>query len=264
MKIKIFDKALEVLLKKIHLNSPSIKEENIHSSYFVHFDEAYSDTTYFYIRTKDNKEGLYLCPGYIFLSGENFLTKKQLEELPKKEYKNRKDLIRNEITEAFFFNLYNKYLNKRNQDLSYNRYNRAFNYLTSLYYTENESYKKDYEYLFKVLKKECDNLGINYETDPETIIKNKLKIAYDKEEYKLLDFTICHSIESIDNYYKTHILDEEKDKDLSYEVRNLQYLKSDFTMAYPGEFLTKSENLISALEDNKKLFRIFYIKRFSV
>ena len=250
MKMKIFDKALEVLLKKTHINRPSTKEENIHSSYLVHFEEAYSDVTYFYVRTKDNKEALYLCPGYKFLAGENFLTKKQLENLPKKEYKNRKELIRNEITEAFFFNLYNKSIRKRNEDLSYNRYNRAFSYLTSLYYRENESYKKDYEYLFKVLKKECDNLGINYETDPETIIKNKLKIAYDKEEYKLLDFTICHSIESIDNYYKKHILDEEKDKDLTYEVRNLQYLKSDFTMAYPGEFLTQSENLISALEDN--------------
>ena len=153
MKINIFDKALEILLNKTHLNKPSVRED-IYSAYFVHFNEAYSDITYFYVITEDNREALYLYPGYKFLAGENFLSKKELEKLHKKEYVDRKDLVRNEATEGLFYRLYGSYL-------------------TSLYYGENESYKKDYEDLYKAVKKECDNLGITYETDPETIIKDK-------------------------------------------------------------------------------------------
>ena len=101
MKINIFDKALEILLNKTHLNKPSVRED-IYSAYFVHFNEAYSDITYFYVITEDNREALYLYPGYKFLAGENFLSKKELEKLPKKEYVDRKDLVRNEATEGLF------------------------------------------------------------------------------------------------------------------------------------------------------------------
>ena len=248
MKINIFDKALEILLNKTHLNKPSVRED-IYSAYFVHFNEAYSDITYFYVITEDNREALYLYPGYKFLAGENFLSKKELEKLPKKEYVDRKDLVRNEATEGLFYRLYGSYLTKRNSELSYNKYSNGFSYLTSLYYGENENYKKDYEDLYKAVKKECDNLEITYETDPETIIKDKLKKAYSKDDMKLLDFRICYSKEALDDYFNTHISNNQNPKTLSFEVRNLQYLKSDYIMSYPGEFLTKSENLILALTD---------------
>ena len=89
MKINIFDKALSLLLDKVSLVKP-ISQNDIIASYQVHMSEALTDTTYYYVRTKDGKEALYLCPGYKFIAGEKFLDKGTLESLPKKTYKNKK------------------------------------------------------------------------------------------------------------------------------------------------------------------------------
>ena len=72
MKINIFDKALSLLLDKVSLVKP-ISQNDIIASYQVHMSEALTDTTYYYVRTKDGKEALYLCPGYKFIAGEKFL-----------------------------------------------------------------------------------------------------------------------------------------------------------------------------------------------
>lgn len=248
MKIQIFDRVRDVILDKFNLKRPSIVDE-IPTAYFVNFREAFTETTYFYVRTKDGKEALYLHPGYKLIAGERFLDKSQLEQLPKKTYKNREDLVRNESTDSFFYRMLGNYVQNRTQQLSNNRYHNGFSYLTSLYYGENKNFAQAYEELYKAVKKECDNLGVIYEMDPEKIMQQKLERAYNESEFKANDIRICTSKESVDNYFKTHILEQTDRKKLSREVSTLAYLKQDFTMSYCGEFLTKSDTLINALID---------------
>lgn len=248
MKIELFPKALSIMLNKINLKRPNIQNE-IYSSYFVHFKEAFSDTVYYYVRTNDGKEALYLYPGYRFLAGEKFLDKKTLESLPKKTYKNKQELVRNEPTEGLFYHLLSKRNETRTNKLYDNKYQNAFSYITSLYYGENDEYKEVYEELYKTLKKECDNLGIIYETDPEKIIEQKLEETYEESEFKVTDVRVCKSKKALNDYYEKNILSCTDSRKLSHEITNLQYIRSNFTMSYTGEFLTKSDNLIAALQD---------------
>ena len=248
MKINIFDKALSLLLDKVSLVKP-ISQKDIIASYQVHMSEALTDTTYYYVRTKDGKEALYLCPGYKFIAGEKFLDKRTLESLPKKTYKNKQELVRNEPTEGLFYQLLSKRNESRTNKLYDNKYKDGFSYITSLYYGENDEYKEAYEELYKALKKECDNLGIIYETDPEKIIEQKLEEIYEKSELKVTDVRVCKSKKALIDYYEKNILSCTDSRKLSNEITNLQYIRSNFTMSYIGEFLTKSDNLITALQD---------------
>lgn len=248
MKLKIFDKMIEIILKDLHFNKTSIEDEIV-SSYFVNTKEAYSQTTYYYVRSKDGKQALYLCPGYKFLVGTEFLNIQELDKLSKKSYKSRKELIRNEPTEGLFFQLLGEFTEKRNYHFLNSRYNEGFNYLTSLYYGENKNYLNAYNELYRAVKRECDNLGINYEMNPEKIIAKRLEETYEESEFKTTDIRICKSKESLDEYFEKHILNQNDSRKLSDEVTSLAYLKSDFTMSYCGEFLTKSDNLINALVD---------------
>ena len=72
MKINIFDRALSILWDKVNLVRPT--ENNIVASYYVNIEEALTDTTYYYVRTEDGKEALYLCPGYRFIAGDNIFS----------------------------------------------------------------------------------------------------------------------------------------------------------------------------------------------
>ncbi len=248
MKIEIFEKALDVLLNKFNLKKP-VEENEIVSSYYVHIEEAFTDTTYYYVRNKQGQEALYLYPGYFLLIGENFLTKKELENLPKKTYKSKQHLTRNEPTENFFFKLMNTF-KEETTFMTSKRYSDAFSYLMSLYYNEDKKYLDQYNELYNAVKKECDNLGVLYETEPEKIIEQKI-IESETDETSSIDISICKSIETIEKYYQSHILSCTNSRQLSYEITELQYIKQSFTFTYNGNFLTNSNNLLFALENKK-------------
>ena len=165
MKIEFFEKSLDVILKRFKLKKINFQEDIV-SSYFVTIKEAFANITYYYVRSKDGKEALYLYPNYKFIAGEDFLDRKTLASLPKKEYKSKEEHIRNEITERYFYNLKSQYKNEKLNEYSAHIYTDGFSYLTSLYYDEDKTKKDAFETLYKALKQECDNLGINYETDP--------------------------------------------------------------------------------------------------
>lgn len=248
MKIEIFDKALSLLLGKVALVKTK-QQEQVQTSYFVNLKEAYTDTTYLYVLTESGKEALYLCPGYKLIAGEGSLDKESLKRLPTKSYKNRTALTREEPTERRFYQLLNDYRRQRSNNLFENRHQEAFSYLQSLYYRPNENYQEAFNRLYALVKKECDNLGIVYETDPERIIEQKLESLKEDEEHNLINTAVCKSKESIDKYYQENILSCTSSKKLSFEISNLQFIRSSYTMSYPGEFLSMSDNLISALND---------------
>ena len=58
MKITLFEKTKEMFQNKFSLKRPNLQDEVI-ASYFVNMKEAYTNTTYYYVRTKDGKEALY-------------------------------------------------------------------------------------------------------------------------------------------------------------------------------------------------------------
>lgn len=249
MKIDIFDRALSILWDKINLVRPV--QNNIVASYYVHIEEALTDITYYYVRTEDGKEALYLCPGYRFIAGDNIFSKSDLKAAPKKNYKNKQELIRNELTERMFFNLLNEYRQERTHRLYENKYQDGFNYIQSLYYQPNNTYLIGYNILYNAVKKECDNLGIVYEMDPEKIMKKTMARLMKERDIKYLDLTYCESRKTVDKYYEENIIPCRTSQQLAREVTSMQYLRSDYTMNYPGNFLTNSDNLISALIDTR-------------
>lgn len=250
MKINIFDRALSILWDKVSLIKPE-NDNEIVTSYYVHFNEALTDTTYYYVRTKEGKEALYLCPGFKFLAGDNIFSKKDLEAAPKKNYKNKQELIRNELTEKYFFDILNKYRQNRSLVLFDNKYHDGFNYLQSLYYNPNNRYLIGYNILYNAVKKECDNLGIVYEMDPEKIMVKSMQRIMQDEEYNCFDLSQCQSREAIDKYYEENLAPCKTSQALSRKINKMQYLRSAYTMNYPGEFLSHGENLICALQDTR-------------
>lgn len=249
MKIDIFDRALNIVWDKVNIVRPT--KNNIVASYYVHIEEAHTDTTYYYVRTEQGKEALYLCPGYKFIAGDNIFSKSELENAPKKNYKNKQELIRHELTEKFFFNLLNKYRQERSHKLYENKYQDGFDYIQSLYYEPNNTYLIGFNILFNAVKKECDNLGIVYEMDPEKVMAKVIKKLKENEELQYIDLSPCQSRETVDKYYEENILPCRTSQQLSREVTSMQYLRTAYTMNYPGNFLTNSDNLISALLDHK-------------
>ena len=159
MKITLFEKTKEMFQNKFSLKRPNIQEEVI-ASYFVNMKEAYTNTTYYYVRTKDGKEALYLYPGYKLIAGNEFLSKQELSSLPKKTYQSRQEHIRQEITERFFYNLLSEYKQYRLYKHSKNKYTDGFSYLTSLYYKEDKTNLEAYNQLYKDLKKHCKSVAI--------------------------------------------------------------------------------------------------------
>ena len=250
MKINIFDKALSLLLDKVSLVKP-ISQNDIIASYHIHMSEALTDTTYYYVRTKDGKEALYLCPGYKFIAGNNVFSKADLASFPKKSYKNKSELVRNEVTERFFFNLLNQYRQRLSHELYENKYQEGFNYIQSLYYSPNNNYLEGYLRLYNDVKRECDNLGIVYEMDPEKIMTKKMHEIMQDEEQNYIDVTNCISRDTVDKYYQEKIETCKNSQQLSYEISSMQYLRTSYTMNYPGEFLIHSDKLICALQDKK-------------
>lgn len=248
MKIRTFDEALKKLQGKFKFKKEN-QPDQIVASYFVHKKQAFSDITYYYVRKVDGTETLYLCPGYKLVAGENFLSKKQLESLQKKDYKTSKEFVEKEPTQSHFNRLVSKYKESRTHQFYNSVYAQGFNYLTSLYYEEDEKYLEAYQALYKAVKKECDHLGIKYETDPKIILSQKLETVYEEDEFKTQDIRVCSSEESIDEYYKTNILPQTNRERLSHEITSLAYLKADFTMGYNGNYLMNSDELLSALAD---------------
>lgn len=248
MKIQIFDEALKKLQVKLKFKKTT-PQDQIEASYFVQTKQAFSDTTYYYVRKNDGTEALYLCPGYKLVAGENFLNKKQLDSLPKSTYKTSKELAQKEPTRADFNRLVSKYKENRDREFYNSVYAQGFNYLTSLYYGEDKELLDAYNALYKAVKKECDNLGIKYETDPETILSQKLETTYEDDEFKVHDIRVCRSKEAIDEYYRTNIASQTNRDKLSHEISTLSYLKMDFTMGYNGNFLTNSDDLLAAMAD---------------
>ena len=249
MKINIFDRAASIIWDKVNLIRPT--KNNIVSSYYVHINESLTDTTYYYVRTEEGKEALYLCPGYKFIAGDNIFSKSELEAAPKKNYNNKQELTRNEITERFFFNLLNKYKQQRTHELYESKYQDGFNYIQSLYYKPNDSYLTGYNMLYNAVKKECDNLGIVYEMDPEKVMSKVIHRLMQNEETNYMDLTYCESRDAVDRYYAENIAPCKTSHELSYEVQTMQYLRTDYTMNFPGDFLTNSDNLICALLDSR-------------
>lgn len=250
MKINVYDKTVNVLRKKIALlKTHNLTDFDILSSYVVTMDEAYSNVKYYFIRLRNGKMGLYLLPGLRFIAGEDIIDKKTFEKISKKEYKNRDELVSQEPSEGLFYRLKGSYTDKQNEKLMYHPYHNGFSYLTSLYYEKCERYKPAYDKLYDRLKRECDNLGINYETNPEKILEEKLKRYVEEDKFKLHDVTICKSKESIDKYYNEKILGAKDFKTLDNELTDFSYFRSTFISAFTGEFLMKSNFLIEALED---------------
>ena len=246
MKMKVYEKALELFQKKIKLLK---KENEIIASYCVDIEEAFVKTTYYYVRTKDGRDALYLYPEFELIQGENFISKNQLINLPKKTYKNKHELVRDSVTESYFFRALEKYKSAKNWKYRNSRHHNGISYLTSLYYGEDKKKLRDYINLYETLKRECDLLGIEYETDTEKIVKQKLERCREIDDFKYLDFRFCYSKEKIDEYYNEILKKATDSRSLSYEVSNLKYLKSAFIMNYAGDFLSNSDTLIAALED---------------
>ena len=248
MKIEFFEKSLDVILKRFKLKKEN-PQEDIIASYLVTIKEAYTNTTYYYVRSKDGNEALYLYPSYQLIAGESFLDKKTLSSLPKKEYKSKQEHIREEITERFFYRLKSAYNNQQQRVNINSIYSKGFDYLTSLYYGEDDTFLEAYNELYNAVKRECDNLGINYETNPEVILKNRLSESYEDSEFKAIDIRICKSKESIDEYFKTHIMSQTDNDKFSAALSDFQYTKASYIMDYNGNFLTNSNKLITALLD---------------
>lgn len=249
MKINIFDKALSSLLEKATLVKTTKIEQEIVHSYCVHLDEAFTNAIYYYVQTKDGKEGLYTYPDYQLISGESVLKKKQLERIPKKTYKGRVELTENEPTKDLFNRLFNAYKEKQDEQCYKSKYKSGFLYLQSLYYSPNDEYLEAYKMLYNDVKKECDRLSITYETDPKIILETKLAKKKDDKKPSCLDVTICKSKELIDKYYEENILSCKNRNDFSKAISDLEYIRMEYTFAYPGNFLRHEGNLICALED---------------
>lgn len=247
MKIQFFEKSLDMIKKRFKLQKTT--KEDIVVSYFVTTKEAFANTTYYYVRTKDGKEALYLYPNYKFIEGEDFLSKKTLKSLPKKQYKTTKEHIRNEVTEGFFYRLKTKHKSNKLNEYANHIYTNGFSYLTSLYYEEDERYKEAYNKLYQDVKNECDRLGIKYETNPDIIMEKKLDEAFEEDEFKSIDVRVCKSKESIDNYIAANIVNQTDGKILSHKISNLQYTKTAYVLDYNGNFLNNSDKLIDALLD---------------
>ena len=261
MKITLFEKTKEMFQNKFSLKRPNLQDEVI-ASYFVNIKEAYTNTTYYYVRTKDGKEALYLYPGYKLIAGNEFLSKQELSSLPKKTYNSRQEHIRQDITERFFYSLLSEYKQYRSYKHSKNKYTDGFSYLTSLYYEEDKTHLEAYNQLYKDLKRECDNLGISYETNPDIIMERRLNEAFEDSEFKTIDIRVCKSKSSIDEYYNNHLISQTNSKNFSNELHNFQYLKTSYVMNYNGEFLSHSDNLIDALLDRNYPNREEILKKY--
>ena len=252
MKIKIFDKAISLLSEKATLVKKSKIKQEIVCSYCVKLDEAFTETTYCYMQTKDGKEALYIHPEYHLIYGENILTKKELKRIPKKTYKGRANLNENELTADLFNRIFNNYKEQQSKQYHKSKYIQGFKYLQSLYYTPPDyECLEDFLLLYDDVKKECDRLGITYETDPEIILAKKLSTKRGNKKTEYIDVSICKSRESIDKYYEENVLSCKNNSDFAMAIDDLEYLCMKYNFTYPGEFLIQKENLINALEDKK-------------
>ena len=253
MKMKIHEKALDLFYKHYKkvslLKTHKVEEREILSSYIVNIKEAYSDIKYYFIRLKNGEMGLYMLPNFKFLAGTNLIDKKEFEKITKKEYKSKEEFSTQEQSEPFFYSLYGEYYSSREEKIISHPYIYGFSYLTSLYHNKNEKYEESYNKLYDRLKRECDNLGIVYNTNPEKIIEEKLNIYQENDRFKLQDVTICKNKDSIDKYYEERIKNCTNEKQLERELSKFSYLRAEYISAIPGEFLIKANLLISALQD---------------
>ena len=248
--IKVYTKALDVFQNKVTLLKKTKKNiKDIVSAYSVHITEAYSDTEYFFVRLITGEMGLYLLPGLKLIAGDDVIDKKTYNKIKIKEYKNIEELTTEEPTEVLFNRLKADYQRNAMDKTLFHPYAEGFSYLTSLYYGENESVKPAFEKLFRRLQKECDNLGIPYDTNPQKILSDKLKIQKEQANFKLNDVTVCSSKEKIDEYFNQNIYSCTDSKKMERELTNFNFIRIAFITAFNGEFLVKSDRLISALED---------------
>lgn len=262
MKIEISSKIKDLIQGKFSLK----KKDKYYDAFIFENDEALTSMQYFFVYYNDGTKALYSYPSFKLLSGEDKLAQKELQALDVKHYKTRGEYVRGSAVGDIAEKTLHKYqTDEQTKSFGNNTLRKAFEYLESLYDTPRDELKEYFEQFFSQLRRECDNLGIIYETIPSRILNkhiDRINEISRKESPFYIDLTPCKSLEEEQTYFEERKASCSSEKDKEDFARDMNLLKTKYIFCYPGVFLSDSYVLQNALNDKNYPNRSQILKKF--